>query len=614
MRTYQLNFSLLITLLLCILNLKSFASNTQIDGIWYNLYGDSAEVTCGYYGYTYYSGDVIIPNAVTFNDKTYRVTSIGEGAFYECNNLNSLTIPESVTRIGKYAFYDCSGLTSINIPMGVTRIEESVFEGCSSLTSITIHSFVKSIEEDAFNRCSGLTAVHISDMDAWFKISFTGWSSQPLYYAHHLFLNGEEINELVIPEGVTSIGNAAFSGCTALTSVTFHEGIMNIGFYAFCNCSGLTSISIPKNLTKIENDTFSGCSGLTSISIPESVTSIGNRAFADCNALTSITVPDGVTSIGENAFDGTAWFSNQPDGLIYAGKVAYKYKGTMPNNTNIVIKNGTQSVASSAFRGCGGLTSIIIPNSVTSIGNGAFHQCYGLTSITIPEMVTSIGKYTFYKCHGLTSVTIPKSLTSIEELAFYDCRGLNYVFITDLAAWCNISFFQDESQPLSYAHHLYLNGEEVKDLVIPESVTSINKYAFSGCTSLTSVTIQKDVTNIDWGAFEGCEHIIDFYCYPVDVPTTSAYAFRNHYIQNATLHVPAESLEDYSSTDPWYNFGSIVALTEDEVGVKEIQNDYLRVEYDDGLYDLSGRKLSKPQRGINIIRNNGGTAKKVVVK
>ncbi|MBQ6682142.1 MAG: leucine-rich repeat domain-containing protein [Prevotella sp.] len=180
---------------------------------------------------------------------------------------------------------------------------------------------------------------------------------------------------------VTRIGESAFSGCTDLTSVTIPNSVTSISSYAFLNCSGLTSVTIGNSVTSIGNYAFYGCSGLTSVTIPNSVTSIGTWAFYNCSALTSVEIPNSVTSIGRYAFSGTAWYNNQPDGLVYAGKVAYKYKGTMPANTSITIKEGTLGIAGSAFSDCSGLTSVTIPSSVTSIGASAFRDCSGLTSV-----------------------------------------------------------------------------------------------------------------------------------------------------------------------------------------------------------------------------------------
>lgn len=202
--------------------------------------------------------------------------------------------------------------------------------------------------------------------------------------------------------------------------------VTSIGDCAFSLSSKLTSVTIPNSVTSIGDYAFYDCSGLTSITIPNSVTSIGEGAFF-YSGLTSITIPNSVTSVGGSAFSGTPWLNNQPDGVVYAGKVAYTYIGIMPANTIIELLDGTSAIAESAFSYYSGLTSITIPNSVTSIGGCAFYECSGLASITIPNSVTSIGNYAFAGCSSLTSVTIPNSVTSIGDCAFYNCSGLTEV-------------------------------------------------------------------------------------------------------------------------------------------------------------------------------------------
>ena len=206
----------------------------------------------------------------------------------------------------------------------------------------------------------------------------------------NIHYSNEYTGSVTIPESVTyngntysvtSIGHYAFWGCTGLTSITIPNSVTSIGDCAFWGCTGLTSIEIPNSVTSIGNYAFKNCTGLTSITIPNSVTSIGWNAFSGCSGLTSVVIGNSVTSIGWNAFEGTAWYNNQPDGVVYAGKVLYTYKGTMPSNTSITIKDGTLGIASSAFGNCTGLTNIEIPNSVTSIGESAFYGCTRLKTV-----------------------------------------------------------------------------------------------------------------------------------------------------------------------------------------------------------------------------------------
>ena len=283
------------------------------------------------------------------------------------------------------------------------------------------------------------------------------------------------------PYWSTTIKTANIPGSVTYNSVKY--SVTSIGSYAFWDCTGLTSVTIPNSVTTIGDDAFAICTGLTSVTIGNSVTSIGDRAFERCTGLTSVTIPNSVTSIGYGAFSDCS------------------------SLTSVTIPNSVTSIGESAFYGCSGLTSVTIPNSVTSIGDRAISWCTGLTSVTIPNSVTSIGDRAFFGCSGLTSVTIPNSVTSIGDWAFSDCTSLTSVNITDIAAWCNIAFSSDNSNPLYYAKHLYVNDVEVNNLVIPEGVTSIGAYAFVFCTGLTSVTIGNSVTSIGGSAFFDCSSL-----------------------------------------------------------------------------------------------------------
>ena len=339
----KLNFTFLFTMLMSMVGLNAYAHDIAVlnaDGktIYYNFINNHTELAVTYKGTNSssyskeYTGNVVIPMSVTSGGKTYSVTSIGGGAFYECPGLTSVTIPNSVTSIGSWAFSGCSGLKKVIAP----------------------------------------------DIAAWCGIKFDDVWANPLYYAHHLYSDDNtEITALVIPEGVTSIGRAAFSGWSVLPSVTIPNSVTSIGNSAFESCSGLTSITIPNSVTSIGDFAFRDCSGLTSITIPNSVTSIGDWAFWGCSSLYSVTIPNSVTSIGSSAFAYCSWL------------------------TSVTIGSGVTSIGSSAFAYCSGLTSV-------TIGSGDVDTWFsGLSSIKevwIEKEVTSIAQQSFAGCSGLKSV------------------------------------------------------------------------------------------------------------------------------------------------------------------------------------------------------------------
>ena len=290
-----------------------------------------------------------------------------------------------------------------------------------------------------------------------------------------------KILSVVVEDGVTSIGDYAFYACLKLASVTLPEGIKSIGHNGFRDCTKLAEVTIPESVTSIDSSTFYGCSSLTSVTIPEGVTSISFEAFKGCSSLMSVTIPESVTRIDCSAFSNCS------------------------SLTSVTIPESVTNIDNLAFSGCSSLTSVTISGSAASIGENVFDGCSGLTSVTIAEGVTSIGRGAFRDCSSLTSVTIPEGVTSIGEYAFYGCSSLSNIFVADgnanYASVDGVLFNKERIELIIYpAGH----GTVYQ---IPEGVTGVDDYAFSDCSSLTSVTIPEGVTGIGDFAFYGCSSL-----------------------------------------------------------------------------------------------------------
>ena len=551
-----------------------------------------------------------------------------------------------ISSIGSFAFQGCSGLTSVAIPKSVKSIDDSAFSGCTGLEGVYIEDLaawcgisfrnssanplyyahdlylnnelievvsipegVKKISKYAFYGCTGLSGVNVTDLAAWCKISFGDYYANPLYYAHDLYIDGERVENLVIPDGVesilpysfsyctgitsaklpdsvTNIGSCAFYGCTELKSIEIPESVTGIGLTAFYDCSGLLSIRISKNVKNISYGAFFNCTHLESIIVDKenatyhsagncliktltksvvlgcknsvipidgSVTIIGPFAFAGCEGLTSISIPDTIKSIAEGAFsncenlekvyikDIAAWcaisFSNASANPLYHAHNLYLNGKLM---TELVVPDNVPSVGSYAFYGCQEIKSINIGKGVRNIGSSVFVKCGKIESIKVSEdnttyrsennclikmstkyvvlgcknsviptdgSIVGIGSSAFHSCAGLKNLTIPDSIKTINDGAFSDCTGLKRVDVSSISTWLGISFANSSSNPLKYAHDLYLNGKLLVDLTVPNGVNNVSKYAFYGC-SLNSVSISDGVKSIGNSAFGNCENLV----------------------------------------------------------------------------------------------------------
>lgn len=399
-------------------------------------------------------------------------TKIGDYAFYK-SRLVTLRTGNGVSSISDHAFSKASFLRNIYIGEGVTSINKRVFQDCSSLLFLDISIGAPSIADYAFAEIP-VSRIHIGN-----NVTSIGEGA---------FLRCPYLDEVEIPDNVTSIGSRAFMSCENLKSVTIGNGVATIGYEAFWLCEALNSITIGNGVTLIGHEAFAGCKSLNSITIPDSVTDIWYGAFRGCSSLRSVTIGDNVEAIDNRTFrDCTSLES-------------------------IVIPDRVSSIGDYSFDECSSLKSITIGNNVKTIGESAFSGCNSIESIVIPDSVTSIKKGAFSGCSSMTTLTVGNGINSIEENVFKNCDALSSVYIKDLSAWCNINFkgvssdYSDipYSTPLHKGAKLYLNNNELTELVIPDDVKIIGGCAFYGCPSITSVTIGDGVTEIGWYAFRKC--------------------------------------------------------------------------------------------------------------
>ena len=438
-------------------------SYKSIDGNLYKVNADGTSLTLVQYSIAKQDTTFAIPDGVT---------SIGGYAFRGDRHLDSVVIPDSVRSIDEYAFEYCN-IESLVIGKGLSDISATAFSSCIMLSSITV-----SEENPVYKSVGGCLC----------KVNSDGTLTLVMCLVGKL---GEDDTSFTTPDGVSAIADYAFSGCCNLTSVVIGDSVRSIGEYAFDGCNSLTSVVVGNGVTTICANAFYGCSELESVVLANSVTTIGEGAFMHCGKLASINIPDSVTTIGEYAFYGCS------------------------SLTTLVTGKGVTSIGKFAFGDCVGLTSVTLYGNGASIGEDAFTGCTALTTLVIGEGVTSIDIFAFSYCESLVSVEIGADLRSVARAAFAYCDSLTSVYITDLAAWCNIVFETSSSNPLHAQANLYLkDGEEstlITNLVIGDDVR-LGQYNFSGCGSITGVVISLGAV-YEWNAevFGNCSNLTSIY-------------------------------------------------------------------------------------------------------
>lgn len=388
----QLRFLFLLVVLMSLSIIKAHAYDAEIDGIFYNFNGDEAEVTFEVTTVSKtYIGNVIIPETVNYNGKSYRVTTIGQRAFYYERELSTVVIPESVTSIGEEAFSNCHAMTSVSIPNSVKTIGKSAFAACSSLNSIKIPDSVTSIEERTFYN-SALISINIP--------------SSVTSIGEYAFGQCNELTTIEIPHSVITIGDCLFSNCKKLKSCVIGNSAKSISNSMFIGCSNLENVTIGSSVETIGRSAFYNCSNLKTIIIPNSVKTIGSSAFDQCSELASITIGKGVTTIEDYAFHRylTKLETVNIEDVAAWCNISFGYEANPLKHAHNLLLNGKK------------IESLVIPNTVTEIKGNAFPNC-NFRSVVIPNSVTSIGSKAFSNC-TIQSLTIGSGVVSMEYDAF----------------------------------------------------------------------------------------------------------------------------------------------------------------------------------------------------
>lgn len=469
-------------------------------------------------------------------------------------DIKSVVIEEGVTSIGNKALRLCH-FTNISIPDSVTKIGKEGLAG-SDLTSVNIGRNVTSIAEDALMSCSSLTEINVDSENPNYSsldgVLFNKDKTVLLQYAC-----GKADDVYTVPGGVDGIGYRAFY-YSNLTNIILPDTVTHIDDGAFSSCRSLTNIEIPDSVTSVGSGVFYYCEALTDVNIPDSITGISKSMFCYCRALTNIIIPDTVTYIGDSAFS------------------------TCDKLTDIVIPENVTSIGSYAFAYCDGLTVVEIPEKVSVISDHAFYSCDGLINAVIPENVTQVSESAFAYCTRLTSVTMCGSPKIIDKNAFLGSKNISELHISDLAEYLNSKFANYEANPMYYAKDLYLNGERLTSVVIPDGITNIPTCAFRGC-GLTSVTFPPSITNIEHMAFSYCSKLEDFY-----ISDLAAYL-------NIEFNYDS-SANPMSSADNLYLNGELVTSLEVPDGVTRIP--------EAAFQDCKSLTDIKLPDSINDIRNN----------
>ena len=495
MKHYYYKFLLAIIMMVCPVIASADNESFEVDDVKYTKLSDTTvEITYGgYHRNMLVSEDYVVPATVTYDNKTYKVTSIGYGAYANCGSFASVVIPEGVEFLATYSFMNCVQMKTITIPNTVKIIGDCAFEYCESLTDIIIPNSVTYIGEGAFRRCEKLTSLNIPKNVEYLGkdllVSCSSIKSLSVEEGNKYYDSRDNCNAIiqkegnvllygsastVIPNTVDTIADNAFYLCLGLTEIYIPEGVKKIGRSAFCYCKNAQKLTIPNTVTIIEDWAFGECSSLYSIKVED-----GNKYYDSRNNCNAIIKKE------ENKLILGCYKTSIPSDVSIIGEYAFCCS---KNLTSVIIPENVTEIQSYAFTACPDLYSVVIKGNVKVLGVSAFSSCENLSSLTLNEGLESIGDYAFVACK-IKSLDFPKSLKNIGYKAF---------------SYCPITELSIPNYIKTIGNGAFYHCSELNSLTIEEGVTSIGNEAFSQCYSITSVVIPNTVTSIGNSAFRNC--------------------------------------------------------------------------------------------------------------
>ena len=473
--------------------------DAQIDGVYYlfDAQNKTAKVSNNNSAYHSYSGDLVVPEKITWNGNQYTVTSINSYAFSN-DLITSISLPASITEIGEYAFSNCKELSSIVIPSNVVNIALGLCRNCTKLSSVTLHNNIKRIENQAFAGCESLLNLVVPNSVQYIasnsfsdvpNIEYTGSLEDPYYNWGARSINGYVENGIVYNNSSKTVLRVCPKTRTA--DVTIPNTVDSIYHSAFFQCKSIKNITLLDGLISIGADAFNECESLTSISIPNSVRSMGSYAFGSCSSLTDVVIGNGLKKSGiGNGVDEWGYY-------VFNKCSALK---------NVTIQNGAVLIGYGAFNECTSIESITLPNSIQEICGGAFNGCSNIKSLSLGTSVTTIGEYAFQYCTGMKIITIPNTVTTIGEYAFYGCWNIVYNGSATGAPWgakCINGYYDGEILYSDSGRRKVLGctSDASGEIELPSECTVIGRGAFSGIKNVTKVIVPTECDTIDDSAF-----------------------------------------------------------------------------------------------------------------